>query len=83
MEINEYSLAGIAVALIGVLKGKDVWDYLRVRHETKHKGTDKVIEIYEKQILEYKGKISQLEAQIEMLRNKFAAKITKSRGKKS
>ena len=43
----EPTTIGIILALIGVLKGNDIWDYLKSRNESKSKGTEKVIEIYE------------------------------------
>lgn len=73
---------GIIIALIGVLKGKDLWDYLKSRNKYKHKDHDKIIEIYEAQILELKNKIREHEKRIEYLVLKLEKKITKSRGKK-
>jgi hypothetical protein len=73
---------GIIVALIGVLKGKDIWDYLKSRNEHKHKDQDKIIEIYEAQISDLKGKIREHEKRMEYLVLKLEQKITKSRGKK-
>jgi len=34
--MDQVSIIGIVVALIGVLKGKDVWDYFKSRNELKH-----------------------------------------------
>jgi len=33
--MDHYSIIGIVIALIGVLKGKDIWDYLKSLNETK------------------------------------------------
>jgi hypothetical protein len=73
---------GIIVALIGVLKGKDIWDYLKSRNEHKHKDHDKIIEIYEVQISDLKAKIREHEKRMEYLVLKLEQKIAKSRGKK-
>lgn len=73
---------GIIVALIGVLKGKDIWDYLKSRNEHKHKDHDKIIEIYEAQISDLKAKIREHEKRMEYLVLKLEQKIAKSRGKK-
>jgi hypothetical protein len=78
--MNEYSIIGIIVALVGILKGKDVWDYLKSVNENKIKEHDKIILIYENQIIELKDKIVQLEKKIEDLILRFEQKITKSRG---
>lgn len=59
--MNEYSIIGIALALIGVLKGKDIWDFLKSWIEAKGKKDDRVIEFYEKQIKEYEKKLKVLE----------------------
>lgn len=79
--MNEYSIIGILIALVGILKGKDVWDYLKSLNETKIKEHDKIILIYENQILELKNKIIQLEKKIEDLITIIEQKITKSRGR--
>ncbi len=81
--MDQVSIIGIVVALIGVLKGKDVWDYFKSRNELKASGNNKVISIYEDQINELKKRIEVLEQRIEMLIEKLQSKITKSRGKKN
>lgn len=68
-------LIAVIVAVIGILKGKDVWDYLKSRNENKNKGAEKVIEVYEKQLENCEKKVEKLTGVIEK-------KITKSRGKK-
>jgi len=78
----EPTTIGIILALIGVLKGKDIWDYLKSRNESKSKGTEKVIEIYEAQIIELKDKIREHEKQIEYLVLKLEEKMLRSRGKR-
>jgi len=78
----EPTTIGIILALIGVLKGKDIWDYLKSRNESKSKGTEKVIEIYETQIIELKDKIREHEKRIEYLVLKLEEKMLRSRGKK-
>ena len=80
--MENYTFIGIIVALIGVLKGKDVWEYFKHRNELKASGNKKVIEIYEEQINELKKRIDLLEQRIEVLIDKLQTKITKSRGKK-
>lgn len=72
----------VIVALIGVLKGKDIWEYLKSRHESKHKGSEKVIEIYETQITELKTEVKNLKHRIDDLTERLQGKILKSRGKK-
>jgi len=74
---------GIIIAIIGVLKGKDVWDYLKSRNEHSHRDHDKIIEIYETQISDLKSKIHEHEKRMEYLVLKLEQKITKSRGKKT
>lgn len=76
------SLLGIILAVVGVLKGKDIWDFLKVLIENKNKSGDKVVLIYEAQIKELKEKIKDLEEKNEALISKLEQKITKSRGKK-
>jgi len=78
----EPTTIGIILALIGVLKGKDIWDYLKSRNESKSKGTEKVIEIYEAQIIELKDKIREHEKRIEYLVLKLEEKMLRSRGKR-
>lgn len=79
--MNEYSIIGVAIALIGILKGKDIWDYLKSLNETKIKEHDKIILIYENQIIELKNKIKEHEKRMEYLVLKLEQKINKSRGK--
>lgn len=79
--MNEYSIIGIVIAVIGILKGKDVWDYLKSLNETKIKEHDKIILIYENQILELKNKIKEHEKRMEYLVLKLEQKATKSRGR--
>ena len=76
--MDQVSIIGIVVALIGVLKGKDVWEYFKSRNELKASGNNKVISINE-----LKKRIEILEQRIEMLIEKLQSKITKSRGKKN
>lgn len=73
-------MIGIILALIGVLKGKDVWDYLKARNDSKSKDHDKIIEIYEAQISDLKAKIREHEKRMEFMVLKLEQKITKSRG---
>lgn len=79
--MNEYSIIGIIITLIGILKGKDIWDYLKSLNENKITQHNKIILIYENQIIELKNKIIQLEKKIDDLTKKIEQKITKSRGK--
>ena len=72
----------VILALIGILKGKDVWEYLKSRHDSKHKGSEKVIEIYETQISELKGEVKILKVRVDELTERLQGKILKSRGKK-
>lgn len=80
--MENYSIIGIILALIGVLKGKDVWEYFKSKNELKASGNNKVITIYEDQITELKKTIEKLESKNEALIQKLESKITKSRGKK-
>jgi len=48
--MDHYSIIGIVIALIGVLKGKDIWDYLKSLNETKQTNNQKILDIYSKQI---------------------------------
>lgn len=72
----------VILALIGILKGKDVWEYLKSRSDSKHKGNDKVIQIYETQIAELKEEIKTLKVRVDDLTERLQGKILKSRGKK-
>ena len=72
----------VILALIGILKGKDVWEYLKSRHDSKHKGSEKVIEIYETQISELKDEVKILKTRVDDLTERLQGKILKSRGKK-
>jgi hypothetical protein len=80
--MEQYSIIGIVIALIGVLKGKDVWEYFKSKNELKASGNNKVITIYETQINDLKERIKLLEERQELLITKLENKITKSRGKK-
>ena len=66
--MNEYSIIGIIIALIGVLKGKDIWDFLKHNSTEKAKGKDKMIEFYEKKIKEYEKKLKTAERSNERLK---------------
>jgi hypothetical protein len=79
--MENYPLIGIVIAVIGILKGKDIWDYLKSLNESKVKEHDKIISIYENQIAELKSKIREHEKRIEYLVLKLEQKIAKSRGK--
>jgi hypothetical protein len=80
--MTDPSTITIIVALIGILKGKDIWEYLKSRHESKHKGSDKVIQIYEMQIAELKDSIKELKEKVEILSQRLEKKTFKSRGKR-
>jgi uncharacterized coiled-coil protein SlyX len=72
----------VIVALIGILKGKDIWEYLKSRNESKNKGNEKVIEIYESQITELKNEVKTLKVRVDELTERLQGKILKSRGKR-
>ena len=78
----EPTTIGIILALIGVLKGKDIWDYLKSRNESKTKGNEKVIEIYESQIADLKNEIKELKNKNCDLIKRLEEKMLRSRGKK-
>ena len=80
--MEQYSIIGIVIALIGVLKGKDVWEYFKSKNELKASSNNKVIAIYESQISDLKERIKLLEERQDVLIAKLESKITKSRGKK-
>lgn len=73
-------MIGIILALIGVLKGKDVWDYLKARNDSKSKSDNKVIDIYEKRIADLELEVKELKQKHEELINRMQTKILKSRG---
>ena len=79
--MNETSIVGIVLALIGILKGKDIWEFFKQRAEIKSKTNDKVIEVYEKQLNNCETKVQNLESKNELLSKRFEAKL-KSRGAK-
>lgn len=70
----------IIVALIGVLKGKDVWEYLKSRNDSKSKTDSKIIEIYEKRILDLEQEVAELRKRQDELIERMQTKIIKSRG---
>lgn len=72
----------VILALIGILKGKDIWEYLKSRSESKNKGNEKVIEIYETQITELKNEVKALKIRVEELVERLQGKVLKSRGKR-
>ena len=72
----------VIVALLGILKGKDIWEYLKSRNESKNKGNEKVIEIYESQITELKNEVKTLKVRVDELTERLQGKILKSRGKR-
>jgi len=73
----------IIVALVGVLKGKDVWEYLKSRNESNSKGHEKVIDIYEKRIEALETEVKELQQKHEDLILRFQTKALKSRGRKN
>jgi hypothetical protein len=73
---------GIVIALIGVLKGKDLWDYLKARSDNENKGQDKVIGIYEKRIQELEAELKELKEAQEKLMHRMHIKMMKTRGAK-
>ena len=75
-------MVGIILALIGVLKGKDLWDYLKSRTDSKAKSDNKVIDIYEKRIADLELEVKELKQKHEELINRMQTKIIKSRGTK-
>lgn len=75
-------MVGIIIALIGVLKGKDIWNYLKSRNDSKTKTDNKVIDIYEKRIADLELEIKELKQKYEDLLNRMQTKIIKSRGAK-
>jgi hypothetical protein len=81
--MQQYSIIGIVLALVGLLKGKDIWEFLKHLTDSKNKSNDKVVLIYETQIKELKERIKELEAKQEILIEKLEAKITRSRGKRT
>ena len=72
----------IITALIGILKGKDVWEYFKFRIENKSKGNDKIIDIYEKRILSLESEIKELRDKQDELLKRMESKILKRRGTK-
>jgi hypothetical protein len=79
--MNETSIVGIVLAVIGILKGKDIWEFFKHRADVKSKSTDKVIEVYEKQLTNCETKVQNLEIKNEQLAKRFESKL-KSRGAK-
>ena len=73
----------IIVALVGVLKGKDVWEYLKTRAASKDRGNEKVIDIYEKRIEALEAEVKELKQKHEDLILRFQNKALKSRGRKN
>ena len=73
----------IIVTLIGVLKGKDVWEYLKARAASKDRGNEKVIDIYEKRIQDLEAEVKELKQKHEDLILRFQTKALKSRGRKN
>lgn len=80
--MNQYSLIGIVIALIGVLKGKDIWDYLKTINQTKQNNNQKIIDIYTKQINDCEEKNKNLERKTDLLTTRLQKHIIKSKGKK-
>jgi hypothetical protein len=56
--VNEYTLIGIILAVIGILKGKDIWDYLKHREDSKAK--DREIERLQKELKKEKSSNTRL-----------------------
>ena len=78
--MGETSVVGMILALIGIFKGKDIWEFFKHRATIKSKTNDKVIEIYEKQLNTCETKVQLLETKNEKLSKRFETKL-KSRGK--
>ena len=81
--MNDYSLIGVLVALVGVLKGKDVWDYLKAKNESKNKAKSDIIILYESQLKECKERNEELEDKNEALSDRLQKHLLKSKGKKN
>lgn len=79
----ESSTIAILLAAIGILKGKDVWEYLKDRNKNKNSGNEKVIKIYEDQIIELKIQVKELKEKVDELTERLEKKIFKSRGKRN
>ena len=80
--MDHYSIIGIVIALIGVLKGKDIWDYLKSLNETKQTNNQKILDIYSKQIEDCEEKNKNLERKTDLLTTRLQKLILKSKGKK-
>ena len=80
--MDHYSIIGIVIALIGVLKGKDIWDYLKSLNETKQTNNQKILDIYSKQIEDCEEKNKNLERKTDLLTTRLQKHILKSKGKK-
>lgn len=65
--MNEYSFIGIIVALIGILKGKDIWDYLSKREDRKSQKDDRINEILKEQLNKSEARNLELEKKNEDL----------------
>ena len=59
--MSETSIVGLILALIGILKGKDIWEFFKHRSEIKGKTNDKIIEVYEKQLNNCEDKLKNAE----------------------
>ena len=80
--MSETSIVGLILALIGILKGKDIWEFFKHRSEIKRKTNDKIIEVYEKQLNNCEDKLKNAENKNEQLTKRFESKL-KSRGSKN
>jgi hypothetical protein len=76
--VNNYSLIGVLIALIGVLKGKEVWEYLKSRNDSK--GNKDLIKLYETQLNECKERSDELIKKNEALSERLQKHLLKSKG---
>lgn len=73
--MNEYSIIGIILAIIGIFKGQDIWTYLTKRAESKNKGSQDLLE-------HLKNDLKECKENNESIRKRLEKYITKSRGNK-
>lgn len=79
---NEYTIGGIIIALITVLKGKDIWDYLRSINESKTNSNQKLMDVYKQQLDECQERSKNAERKNELLTSRLEKHILKSKGKR-
>lgn len=83
MGANEYTIAGIIIAVIGLLKYPQFLDFLKSLTGKSAAEREKIIAIYERQLRQSEERELIKDKKIEELQARLEKKVIRSRSKKS